>query len=531
MAPSMISEAVVRIDVKRLEPHPWAAEVGLPLSAEDREALRLSIIEAKGVRIPLVVWKRGDRLVVLSGTNRLEIARDLGHETVPAIVRDFPDELAAREFALTDNLARRHLNAGQRAWLAYQYQRLLTVGAGRRTDLQPSSILTKVDARKTAAERAGVSEGTISAMKTVIDSGDKDLLEDVLHGKTPVHVAAQYARKEAKAPHLPQPGKNGMPSSDPVLAVVDGDSSDLISNVARLYLRPGDTIYDVTLGRAVFWRKIDLSLYDFHGTDIALEPSVDLRNLPYQDSSGDHLVLDPPHIHDSGIPRYNSRRTIPRDMSHDDIINELYGGGMKEAWRVLKPGGYCWVKCCDEIIGGRQLWSHIEIYEIAKALGFVAADLFILHRAAKPALRHERQCHARKNHSFLWIFRKPEERAGLIAMQLRGQVEGKGETSMKCPRCGKSICGCLLGRPGLPSPRRGEAALPSFGLRGRAPVHSGDGHFCRVGRGRNAGLAKRYRRRGHERHGPGAGGKHRTRACPRSLRPYAGVETARPPRP
>jgi hypothetical protein len=97
-------------------------------------------------------------------------------------------------------------------------------------------------------------------------------------------------------------------------------------------------------------------------------------------------------------------------MSHDDIINDLYGGGLEEAWRVLVPGGLAWVKCCDEVIGGRQRWSHIEILRLAERLGFEAIDLFILHRTAQPLVRPEPQVHARKNHSFLWIFQKPKAR-------------------------------------------------------------------------------------------------------------------------
>ena len=157
----MATETVLLTPVEQLGPNPWAAEVGLPLSAEDEKSLRLSIT-TMGIQIPVVAWARGDRLVVLSGTYRLAIARELGHETVPAIVREFPDEHAAREFMLADNLARRHLTAGQRAWLGYQYQQLLAVGSGRRTDLQPSSNVSKVNARRTAAERAGVSEGAVA---------------------------------------------------------------------------------------------------------------------------------------------------------------------------------------------------------------------------------------------------------------------------------------------------------------------------------------------------------------------------------
>jgi ParB-like chromosome segregation protein Spo0J len=52
------------------------------LSSEDEEVLRLSI-KKDGIQIPLIAWRRGKRLVVLSGSNRLRIARELGMKNVP----------------------------------------------------------------------------------------------------------------------------------------------------------------------------------------------------------------------------------------------------------------------------------------------------------------------------------------------------------------------------------------------------------------------------------------------------------------
>jgi site-specific DNA-methyltransferase (adenine-specific) len=194
-------EIVRHVAVERLHPNPWGSEVGPPLSTEDYETLRLSI-ERNGIQIPLIAWKRGTKLVVLSGSNRLLVAKELGLKTVPVIVREFADKNAAKMFAVTDNLARRQLSTGQRAYLAYQYQELLAVGKGRRTDLQPSSKLTKVDARHAAAERAGISEGTVSAMKSVVESGDGDLLQSVLNGVKSVHAAAYMVRTNGR-PHGP----------------------------------------------------------------------------------------------------------------------------------------------------------------------------------------------------------------------------------------------------------------------------------------------------------------------------------------
>ena len=87
--------------------------------------------------VPLEPFPCLARPVVLSGTNRLNIARDIGLKTVPVIIRDYPDARSAKLFAVSDNLARRRLTAGQRAYLALQYQELLAVGKGHRTDLHP----------------------------------------------------------------------------------------------------------------------------------------------------------------------------------------------------------------------------------------------------------------------------------------------------------------------------------------------------------------------------------------------------------
>jgi hypothetical protein len=189
-------EIVIRVAVSKIKPNPWGAEVGPPLNDEDYRTLKASIRRG-GIHIPLIVWRRGKQLVVLSGSNRLRIAKELGIKFVPVIVREFADQHAAKTFAVSDNLARRQMTTGQRAYLAYEYQQLIGVGAGRRTDLQPLSTLTKVNARQIAAEKAGVSAGSMSAMKTVMESGDEELLQTILHGKITVHEAKQLVDSPA----------------------------------------------------------------------------------------------------------------------------------------------------------------------------------------------------------------------------------------------------------------------------------------------------------------------------------------------
>ncbi len=57
--------------------------------------------------------------------------------------------------------------------------------------------MTKVDARETAAKRAGVSEGTVSAIKKIVENGDDELLQCIVCGKLSVSEARELARSSA----------------------------------------------------------------------------------------------------------------------------------------------------------------------------------------------------------------------------------------------------------------------------------------------------------------------------------------------
>jgi DNA modification methylase len=169
-------------------------------------------------------------------------------------------------------------------------------------------------------------------------------------------------------------------------------------------------IADVTYGRGVFWRQVDLSDYDFQASDLITVPDHrhDFRHLPYEDNEFDVVVLDPPYRHDPGTWLTKNYQNVETTMglSHEGIIN-LYRDGMREALRVLRPGGTAWVKCQDEVQSGKQMWSHIEIYNSALQFGFLAQDLFVFVQRTAPKIQNPSQKHARRNHSYLWILQKP----------------------------------------------------------------------------------------------------------------------------
>lgn len=188
----------------------------------------------------------------------------------------------------------------------------------------------------------------------------------------------------------------------------------LMFRVSQLYFHDGDIIADVTWGKGVFWKMIDISKYDLFKSDIVTCPDspYDFTNLPkdiYEDGKFDVVVFDPPYAHNPGNmmvdKNYQNAKTTS-GMYHKDII-ELYRKGMKEAYRILRSGGLLLVKCKDEIETSTQRRSHIEIWEIAlKELGMKDEDLFVLTQLSSPKIQHLPQKHARKNNSFLWVFSK-----------------------------------------------------------------------------------------------------------------------------
>lgn len=194
-----------------------------------------------------------------------------------------------------------------------------------------------------------------------------------------------------------------------------GRNDGLIANVARLYIADGATVLDVSWGNGGFWRRCDTDRFRLIGSDLhaltGIQARADYRQLPYRQAIADVVVIDPPYVPVTSKADRVIHATYRNNVSglgqHYSDILELYRGSMTEAMRVLRPGGTCWVKCQDLVNGKQQHWSIINIHALGAELGYRVDDLFVLINPQPPgAWRSERQYHARRNHSYLWIFRK-----------------------------------------------------------------------------------------------------------------------------
>lgn len=188
----------------------------------------------------------------------------------------------------------------------------------------------------------------------------------------------------------------------PIYTVHRGSNSGLIKQVVTLYFSQGDKVADVTWGKGVFWKEVDKSKYEIVGSD--LKTGIDFRQLPYEDNSFNHSVIDPPYARITNLKGMVDCYNTTRYTSHKEIL-QLYKDGLKELLRITKEGGFILCKCQDEIEGCKQKWTHIEIFNIALDLGLYPKDLFILVNEKNPKPNYK-QKHARKLHSYLWVFEK-----------------------------------------------------------------------------------------------------------------------------
>ncbi len=231
---------------------------------------------------------------------------------------------------------------------------------------------------------------------------------------------------------------NGGQSTNDLIFSAYTSTNDLVfPKVLSLYVPQGAVVADVTYGKGVFWKQIDKTMYQVLASDIKTEDlvdgcvgGIDSRHLPYEDSCLDAVVFDPPYMHTPGGTAhqghqnfenyyannigYNPLTTqvveVEQPKYHEAVL-DLYYQSAKEAWRVLKSEGIYIVKCQDEVCANKQRLTHVEITIALQEYGFIVEDLFVVVRRNMPGVsRIKKQYHARKNHSYFMVYRKPRPR-------------------------------------------------------------------------------------------------------------------------
>lgn len=149
-----LSEQIPVDDIREFENHPFKV-----MDDEKMKELVESILE-NGILTPVIVRNTADdKYEMISGHRRLFAAREIGLETIPAVVRDMTDDQAT--IAMVDsNLQREKLLPSEKAF-AYKMRYDAMRHQGRRTDRTSSQVDKKLWADKALAEQVGESAAQI----------------------------------------------------------------------------------------------------------------------------------------------------------------------------------------------------------------------------------------------------------------------------------------------------------------------------------------------------------------------------------
>ena len=195
-------------------------------------------------------------------------------------------------------------------------------------------------------------------------------------------------------------------------------NDDVISNIMKLYnIEQFDL--DCTYSSGNFWKnlkgpKIKTDLFPKNDTII----QADSENLPFEDGSMTSIMYDPPFVIAGKSYRENKEGSsiIAKRYEGYESYSHLtrnYYNTLKELYRITEKGGIVVFKCQDTVSGGKNHFTHCLVMNMAVHIGFYPRDMFVLHnnvRINSFGTKWTKQEHARKYHSYFWVFEKIKPR-------------------------------------------------------------------------------------------------------------------------
>jgi hypothetical protein len=193
-----------------------------------------------------------------------------------------------------------------------------------------------------------------------------------------------------------------------VISSVCNSDEECLSNILTLIGKKSFDL-DPTYSKGNFYKNIPQPKHKFDLTPESTESlRADCRNIPLPSNSLESIVFDPPFMFEK---RHRENINIMKQrfsMFHGGFeeLEEMYKSSLKEFHRLLQKGGHLIFKCQD-YTDSKTTMTHCLVYNWAIEQGFYAQDLFILvfpsGRIYNPNLT---QRHARKFHSYYWLFNK-----------------------------------------------------------------------------------------------------------------------------
>ena len=204
---------------------------------------------------------------------------------------------------------------------------------------------------------------------------------------------------------------------------INYDQKEIIKNILELHAPCGIDL-DPTYSKGNFYKNSNIKDPEFKYDLNPQIPGVEKASadeLPFEDESMHCVMFDPPFLATKGpsLKEANGSNKINKRFGvfEDEVsLHEFYIRAMKEFYHILDDGGVLIFKCQDKVSSGKQYFSHCFVQQEAEKIGFYPKDLFVL--LAKNRLvadwQTKNQKHARKFHSYFWVFEKLKKKVKYV---------------------------------------------------------------------------------------------------------------------
>ncbi len=202
---------------------------------------------------------------------------------------------------------------------------------------------------------------------------------------------------------------------DPVRSI-SYNNDEILEQIIDLHC-PGGFELDPTYSIGNFYKgHISKPKYKF---DLAPQAKdvipANAENLPLRAECIKSIIFDPPFLlggNTNGFLRPDDDNSCRIEKRYTSLKNwnelrKFYTGAVFEFHRILKLNGILVFKCQDVVTCGKNHFSHVYVMNEATRAGFYAKDLFVLLSKNRIIGSFDKQQHhARKFHSYFWVFQK-----------------------------------------------------------------------------------------------------------------------------
>lgn len=196
-----------------------------------------------------------------------------------------------------------------------------------------------------------------------------------------------------------------------VIRSVSESQDEILCNILRLYIKKKTFDCDLTFSKGNFYHVIDVPLlkFDKYPQMEGVRPLSEANDI--LSCSLHSLVIDLPFIVNSdnkgNFSKYSKFAKRFDFFQSEEELYKTYENMINLAYDKLSKGGFLVVKLMDVCGPNGQIWVAHYVHNKAIECGFLLDDIFILVARSKYLHTNGQiQRHARKYHSYFFVFRK-----------------------------------------------------------------------------------------------------------------------------